>query len=570
MDALDSGGTNDDSMSVGDIDQMLSDANQGRLRRAKSSARTHSSRRFSGLSGSDASSRMSTRDPRSRRRRSSITRPVDDDDDADVDNEDGKSSYPPAPPSRDSSNSSRAGQKSASNATAGSSRTTKSSTSACVESTTVLNNLKVELASIKANNEIIQSKTRMLTEENCMLRTELCSTKSSEAELRQMVANLENQVVLLKKQSNCHENEGSYRRRGSSASNDSGGFSAFGKAVETLLGSEINGSMDVDYEVPLGAPVSAPIDGARQQVPSLARRICRSLSKESLDDRPLDTEGRLAPEENVAQKEQTQSCRPRRARRRESDASTFSVDDAVTVQCELNNLADENDILREKNAVLAAERDRLRKRLDQMMAVSAATASAIPTHMGVGGSIADEYELHGKKFEQGYDDSAQPQPPPSSIRDFMTKVGSMRNPIAGSAPAAFPGPAGVRYRRSMGSESQASSVPPSRFVGLQRRGSVDSMLSVDSLLWDSFNDDGSGYGSFSRGMGVTASFTSVPEIDEDIDRQEVGTTSESRRTSTVDEDDSIDLVERDERLGLDDYNTYVKLNSLRLRQGSAA
>lgn len=97
------------------------------------------------------------------------------------------------------------------------------------------------------------------------------------------------------------------------------------------------------------------------------------------------------------------------------------------------------------------------------------------------------------------------------------------------------------------------------------------MLSVDSLLWDSFNDDGTGHANYSRGAGIAASFTSVPEIDdEDIDRQELGTTSESRRTSTDHEDDSIGLVERDDRLGLDDYHAYVNPDSLRLRQGSAA
>ena len=155
----------------------------------------------------------------------------------------------------------------------------------------------------------------------------------------------------------------------------------------------------------------------------------------------------------------------------------------------------------------------------------------------------------------------------------MIKVSSMRNTISGGNPTTAQGPAG--YRRSMGSNSQASSLPPSRFVDLKKRATIvsidDSMHSVDSLLWDSFNDDGAGHANYSRGTGIAASFTSVPEIDdEDLDRQEVGTTSESRRTGTDDEDDGIGLVERDDRLGLDDYHAYVNPHSLRLRQGSAA
>ena len=99
------------------------------------------------------------------------------------------------------------------------------------------------------------------------------------------------------------------------------------------------------------------------------------------------------------------------------------------------------------------------------------------------------------------------------------------------------------------------------------------MLSVDSLLWDSFNDDGTSHANYSRGAGIAASFTSVPEIDdEDIERQEGGATTDSHRTSTDGEEDniSIGLVERDDRLGLDDYHAYVNPDSLRLRQGSAA
>ena len=571
---------NDDSLSVGDIDQMLSYANRDRMNRhkAKNSTRNPSSRHFSGassldgssisgLTGPGTSSRMSTRDPRSRRRRS-ITRPIDDDEDG---GDDKKISFPPSspPPQASSDSSSHNDLNSVSNATSRSSRS-PDDTSICVESSELIN-LKVELASVKANSEILQSKARVLTEENCMLRTELCSAKASEAELKQIVANLEKQVVLLKKQSKGQEREGSYRRRGSNTSTGSG-FSAFGKAVETLLGSEINGAKDSDYEVPLGASVSIPLNKGQEQTPSLARRLCRSLSKESLDDGQLNFEGCLTSENNTAQQEQPEPSRPRRARRRGSNSSNFSVDDAVTVQCELNNLADDNDDLREKNAVLEAERDRLRERLDQMMAVSAATASAIPTHMGAIGDNT-ESELHGKDFEQAYNDSAEPQAPPSSIRDFMTKVSSMRNNINGSNPTTTQGPAG--YRRSMGSNSQASSLPPSRFVDLKKRASIDSiadsMLSVDSLLWDSFNDDGTAHANYSRGAGVAASFTSVPEIDdEDVDRQEIGTTSESRRTSTDDEDNSIGLVERDDRLGLDDYHAYVNPDSLRLRQGSAA
>ena len=586
MDVL--GGTNnEDSMSVGDVDQMLSDANRGRLNRHRASTKNTSSRHFSGsrsLDGSSISgltengmsSRMSTRDPRSRRRRS-ITRPIDDDDD---DDDDEKSSPPPSsPPSQASSDSSSIyDHNSVSNATSRSSRS-RDDTSICVESGELIN-LKVELASVKANNEILQSKARVLTEENCMLRTELCSAKASEAELKQMVANLEKQAVLLKKHSSGQEREGSYRRRGSNTSTGSG-FSAFGKAVESLLGSEINGAKDsdyegplsADYEVPLGASVSIPFNKGHEQTPSLARRLCRSLSKESLGDGQLNFERCLTSENNAAQQEQPQLSRPLRARRRGSD---FSVDDAVTVQCELNNLADDNDELREKNAVLEAERDRLRERLDQMMAVSAATASTIPTNMNVTMSTAGrntESELYGKDFEQAYNDSAEPQVPPSSIRDFMIKVSSMRNTISGGNPTTAQGPAG--YRRSMGSNSQASSLPPSRFVDLKKRASIvsidDSMHSVDSLLWDSFNDDGAGHANYSRGTGIAASFTSVPEIDdEDLDRQEVGTTSESRRTGTDDEDDGIGLVERDDRLGLDDYHAYVNPHSLRLRQGSAA
>ena len=565
----------DDSLSVGDIDQMLSYANRDRMNRhkAKNSTRNPSSRHFSGassldgssisgLTGPGMSSRMSTRDPRSRRRRS-IARPIDDDKDED----DNEKSFPPSspPPQASSDSSSHNDHNSVSNATSRSGRS-PDDTSICVESSELIN-LKVELASVKANNEILQSKTRVLTEENCMLRTELCSAKASEAELKQMGANLEKQVVLLQKQSRGQEREGSYHRRGSNISTGSG-FGAFGKAVETLLGSQINGAKDGDYEVPLGASVSIPSKG-QEQTPSLARRLCRSLSKESLDDGQLNFEGCLTSENNTVQQEQPEPSRPRRARRR---GSNFSVDDAVTVQCELNNLADENDDLREKNAVLEAERDRLRERLDQMMAVSAATASATPTNMNTAGGNV-ESELYGKDFEQAYKDSAEPQAPPSSIRDFMTKVSSMRNNINGSNPTTAQGPAG--YRRSMGSNSQASSLPPSRFVDLKKRASIDSiadsMLSVDSLLWDSFNDDGAGHANYSRGAGIAASFTSVPEIDdEDIDRQEVGTTSESRRTSTDDEDDSIGLVERDDRLGLDDYHAYVNPDSLRLRQGSAA
>ena len=282
---------NDDSLSVGDIDQMLSHSNRGRLNRhrAKNSTRNPQSRHFSGassldgssisgLTGPGMSSRMSTRDPRSRRRRS-ITRPIDDDEDDDDD----KISFPPSspPPQASSDSSSHNELNSISNATSRSSRS-PDDTSICVESSELIN-LKVELASVKANNEILQSKARVLTEENCMLRTELCSAKASEAELKQMVANLEKQVVLLKKQSRGQEREGSYRRRGSNTSTGSG-FSAFGKAVETLLGSEINGAKDSDYEVPLGASVSIPVNKGQEQTPSLARRLCRSLSKESLDE----------------------------------------------------------------------------------------------------------------------------------------------------------------------------------------------------------------------------------------------------------------------------------------------
>ena len=570
----------DDSLSVGDIDQMLSDANQGRLNRHKArnyTARTSSSRHLSGsrsldgssisgLTGPGMSSRMSTRDPRSRRRRS-ITRPIDDDDDDDDDD------IPPSspPPQASSDSPTHYDHNSVSDAPSRSSRSTSSpdDTSICVGSGELIN-LKVELASTKANNEILQAKARVLTEENCMLRTELCSAKASEAELKQMVANLEKQVMLIKKQSNGQEREGSYRRRDSNASTSSG-FSAFGKAVESLLGSEINGAKDSDYEVPLGASVGVPADKAQEQTPSLARRLCRSLGKESLDEGAPNFEGCLTSEDTATQQQQSQpSTRPRRARRRGSNSSNFSVDDAVTVQCELNNLADDNDELREKNALLEAERDRLRERLDQMMAVSAATASAIPTNMGAIGDNA-ECELHGKDFEQAYNDSAEPQGPPSSIRDFMTKVSSMRNSINGGNPTTAQGPAGSRYRRSVGSNSQTSSLPPSRFVDLKKRASIDSiadsMLSVDSLLWDSFNNDNA---SLSRGAGIVSSFTSVPEIDDEaIDRQEVGTASESRRTSTDDESDSMGLVEKDDRLGLDDY-AYVNPDALRLRQGSAA
>jgi len=558
MDVL--GGTDargsNESVSVEDVDGVLNDVNRRRLQKAtKSSVRTSLSRNFSGSrsldGGGSPSNRISTRDPRGRRRRSS-TRPIDDSDE-----DDGDKSSPPAPSSH------------ASDSFHSRSSRSRDDTSICVEPSEFIN-LKVELASVKANNEVLYSKTRVLTEENCMLRTELCSSKASEAELRQMAANLEKQVSLLKKQNgNGQERENSGRRhqvRRDSDASISSTISAFGKAFETLLASEINGAKDSDFSVPLGAAISVPT--ATEETPSLARRLCRSLSKESLDDVPFTNDFGLTSEDNAtAQQEQLPPSRPpRRARRRGSNASNFSVDDAVTVQCELNNLADENDDLREKNAALEAERNRLRERLDQMMAVSAATASAVPADMGtVGGNT--EYELHGKDFEQAYNDSYAPQAPPSSIRDFMTKVS---NNISGNTAAATPvGPMG-RHRRSMGSNSQGSSLPPSRFVDLQKRGSVHSMLSVDSLLWDSFNDDGVGHLNSARN---DAAFSSVPEIDdEDIERQEADITRKSGRTSTDDgEDDSTDLVEQDDRLGLDDYQAYdVNSDSLRLRHGTAA
>ena len=92
-----------------------------------------------------------------------------------------------------------------------------------------------------------------------------------------------------------------------------------------------------------------------------------------------------------------------------------------------------------------------------------------------------------------------------------------------------------------------SSLPPSRFVDFQRRGSVHSVLSVD----DTFNDSASSHFSSARNDAV---FPSVPEIDKR------GTTSTYPGTDD-DEDNSTGLMERDDRLDLDDYHSYATPDS---------
>ena len=114
------------------------------------------------------------------------------------------------------------------------------------------------------------------------------------------------------------------------------------------------------------------------------------------------------------------------------------------------------------------------------------------------------------------DSSSAPQAPPSSLRDLK---------------------GGISHR---------SSLPPSRFVDLQRRGSVHSVLSVDT-----FNDSASSHFSSARNDAV---FPSVPKVDKQ------GTTSTCPSTDD-DKDDGTGLVERDDRLGLDDYHSYATPDS---------
>ena len=150
--------------------------------------------------------------------------------------------------------------------------------------------------------------------------------------------------------------------------------------------------------------------------------------------------------------------RTRRARRR---SSAFSADDAAEVQCELNNLADQNEDLRQKKEAVEAERDRLRETLNQIMTVE---AQDLPiTKVG-------DHELFGAYYEEEL--NGGDNQPPSSIRDFMTKVTSIRNIAGSSGNFGGAGPNG----RSI-SKTQGSRTPIMR------------TQSVESLLWDSFNED---------------------------------------------------------------------------------
>mmetsp|Transcript_14903 Transcript_14903/g.29984 ORF Transcript_14903/g.29984 Transcript_14903/m.29984 type:complete len:336 (+) Transcript_14903:2-1009(+) len=278
------------------------------------------------------------------------------------------------------------------------------------------------------------------------------------------------------------------------------GLDAVAKAVESLLGSETEAGDDkksathVPHLKALRQPLNQKEEEEqqqqqqqqqqRQQQPSLVRRLHRCLSNASFDTSSLHsfnledeldsvntgqgpcsfrarrrssvTSVSVTSDDSAVEHEETP--RTRRARRR---SRNFSGDDAAEVQRELNNLADQNEGLRRKNEVVEAERDRLRETLSQIMTVE---AQAFP--IGKGG----DHEFFGADYEEelkGGDNQ-----PPSSIRDFMTKVTSIRNIADSSDNFGVAGPTG----RSI-SKTQGVRTPIMR------------TQSVESLLWDSFNED---------------------------------------------------------------------------------